>query len=98
MRDIEIDAPLSPNLLATILANWFSKPYLPSMKSFFVDNEDLEDFCERSDETRPADFCRLVIAKRGGPLTEDDLETVINLMSDDQRLLHPDVRSWIEQS
>ena len=95
LRDIEIDAPLAPNLLAMILANWFSKSYLPSMLKFFVENDDLEDFRERSDETRAAEFCRQVIQKRGGPLTQDDLETVTHLMTDEERLMHPEVRSWI---
>ena len=97
LRDIEIDAPMAPNLLAMMLANWFSKSFLPSMKEFFVDNDDLEDFRERAEETRPAEFCRQIIQKRGGAFTEDDLETVTHLMTDEQRLIHPEVRSFLEQ-
>ena len=98
LRDIEIDAPLASNLLAKILANWFSKTYLPSMEKFFVQNDGLEDFRERADETRAAEFARQVIRQRGGALTADDLETVTHLMTDEERLIHPEVRSWIEQS
>jgi len=98
LRDIEIDAPLAAHLLAMILANWFSNKYLPSMRKFFVDNSDLEDFRDRADETRAAEFCRQVIRKRGGDLTQDDLEAVAHLMTDEERLMHPEVRSWIEQA
>jgi len=97
LRDIEIDAPLASHLLAMIMANWFTNKYLPSMTKFFVDNDDLKDFRDRADETRAAEFCRQVIKKRGGDLTEDDLEAVAHLMTDEERLMHPDVRSWIEQ-
>ena len=95
LRDIEIDAPLAAILLAKILANWFSKSYLPSMEKFFVENSDLEDFRERADETRAAEFCRQVIKQRGGELTADDLEAVTHLMTDEERLMHPEVRTWI---
>jgi translation initiation factor 4G len=98
LRDIEIDAPLAPNLLAMILADWFSKSYLPSMDEFWVKNKDLEEFRENAGETRSAEFLRQIIRRRGGDLTVDDIEAVSQLMTDEERLVHPEVRSWIEES
>jgi translation initiation factor 4G len=98
LRDVEIDAPLAPNLLAMIMADWFGKSFLPSMDEFWVKNKDLEDFRERAEETRAAEFLRQVIRQRGGDLTVDDIEAVTQLMTNEERLAHPEVRSWIEES
>ena len=89
LRDVEIDAPLASSLLAIVVAEWIqldvlSLDFLQSCPEYF-----------RADG-RPADFAVQIIAKRGGAVTDADVEIVTSLMSDTDKEAHPSVKEWLE--
>jgi hypothetical protein len=88
LRDVEIDAPLAPKLLATIMADWMQRKALSLERLQTAPAYFLSD-------GRPAEFAVLLLSKRGEPYSENELDVVANLMTDEERQIHPSVLEWI---
>lgn len=91
LRDIQVDAPKAPQLLATIMADWLKSETLPSLR--FLESAP-EYF--RTDG-KPAEFCAQVLIKHNaGNFSDDDVRLVENLMTEQDKKEQLSGRQWLQ--
>ena len=101
LRDIEIDAPLASKYLAGMIAEWMAT----SVKA--GDGQPLSFllFLQAPDyfksDGRPADFLKQVLASytaAGNSITDEHVDVVSQLMTEEERSANPDIRAWLASS
>jgi translation initiation factor 4G len=104
LRDIEIDAPRAGEFLAQIIANWLMIPSSPSSSengnAKILGLGSLDFLLSAPDyfrtDGRPATFAAQILKYHGGTVTDEDVQIISQLMSDDEKNTHGSARKFLE--
>ena len=113
LRDVEIDAPLAPKHLAQIVVEWMRLPpgndASPTTTTTTTGGLDLAQLLLQQapdyfrSDGRPAQFAKQVLQsyyheKTSADISDDHVQLVSQLLSEDERWEHSNVREWILSS
>ena len=98
LRDIEIDAPQAPKLLAIVIANWLTKKVddgeTPIDSLEFLLNSS-ENFLR---DGYPAKFAILIIREGDGDISEADIKLIQSLMTQDEICNYKNAREFLNKA
>ena len=107
LRDVEIDAPLASKFMARMIAEWMTTTPIGKPLSFSLFLQAPEYF---KTDGRPAEFLKQILTcyknnnakdadsndNNNDIITDEHVNVVSQLMTDEERTTHADIRGWLE--